>query len=182
MRARLYLDVDGVVNATNARLIWGDEESASVTLHSVVGPDKVFTVVWAPALIAALDDLRADFDLDLVWLSTWNEGHSVLTGLVPAFGGLERGRILPYHPEEKVHGEASGWWKARSILDDQAAAPAPFIWIDDVEIELHGYRMLNAPTGMSVLMIPTNTMAGLTPDDVTKMRSWLEQLSGKADR
>ena len=98
MRARLYLDVDGVINAPNARLVWGAETSASVELHRTASPDREFTVVWAPALIAALDALRADFDLDLVWLSTWNEGHSVLTSLVPAFGGhVPPGGVIHRH-------------------------------------------------------------------------------------
>ena len=180
MRARLYLDVDGVLNARNAKFIWGEATSTSMTIHHPGGYTDDFTIHWAPDLILALEVLRTKFDVELVWLTTWNENNFVLTHLVPTIQGLAGGRVLPYDPPFNPVIEASGWWKGRGLIKDQAASPTPFIWIDDQEVSLHGQKVLTKTTGTPSLLIPTSPIAGLTPEHLEQMSEWLKGLPDDA--
>ena len=170
---RLYLDVDGCICPFGRPdAAWGAAASASVFVEY---GDRAATydVVWAPALIGALDGLRAEFALELVWLTTWVEVDAVRRLLVPKLGGLANGRILPLTPGPRSSGETRGWWKAQRLLEDQAAKAGPFIWTDDSEVELHGWKVLGATAGTPSLMIPPHPMVGLRPDDIHAMRAWL---------
>lgn len=174
---RLYLDVDGCVCPFGRPdAAWGAAASASVFVDY---GDRAATydVHWAPALIDALDGLRAEFALELIWLTTWMEVDAVRRLLVPELNGLGGGRILPSTPGPRSSGEARGWWKAQRILDDQDATAGPFIWVDDSEVELHGWKVLGATAGTPSLMIPPHPMVGLRPDDIHSMRVWLETLN-----
>ncbi|MDY7528122.1 MULTISPECIES: HAD domain-containing protein [unclassified Cryobacterium] len=175
--ARLYLDIDGCVCPFGRPDSgWGPATSASVFVD--YGEDRTITydVVWAPALIDSLERLRAEFSIDLVWVTTWVEADAVRRFLVPHLGGLADARILRLPPGPRRPGETRGWWKAQRILEDQASNASPFIWVDDSEVELHGWKVLGATIGIPSLMIPPHPMVGLRPDDIRAMRSWLEAL------
>jgi hypothetical protein len=174
---RLYLDVDGVINASRPDPAWRKTATASVPFErdSPQNP-TTFEITWAPALVTALNGLRDEFDVELVWLSTWNERANVTANLVPVPGGLRDGRMIPYSPQSRPAMEANGWWKARAIIADQIRSPTPFIWMDDVEVELHGWKILSATRGTSSLMIPTNVMTGLRRDEIERARDWLSGL------
>ncbi|QYF74758.1 hypothetical protein KY500_06230 [Cryobacterium sp. PAMC25264] len=141
------------------------------------GRTATYEVRWAPALIVAIDELRERFNLELVWLSTWNEADAVRRFLVPELRGFTDGRLLQFDPESVAPNVPSGWWKARHIIEEQSTDPLPFIWADDAEVELHGWRVLNATLPTKSLMVPPHPMVGLRMADVQAMTVWLEALA-----
>lgn len=180
VRARLYLDVDGVVCPTWPSNAWGETRNVPVADNKPNGPPTYFDMKWAPALIVALDTLRDEHDLELVWLSTWNEGDAVRQNLVPELGGLIGGRLLEYTANTSNmsnRGYMSGWWKAEQLLEDQRVNPGPFIWIDDSEVELHGWKVLAATKGTPSLMIRPHPMPGLLKEDIESIDRWLRTLA-----
>ena len=66
---RLYLDIDGVINADAP--MWGDTVVVQVTENYGAGYKVRHKVTYSPGLIAAIDSLRVEFDVELVILSTW---------------------------------------------------------------------------------------------------------------
>lgn len=176
--ARLYLDIDGCVCPFGRPdPAWGETARAAVPVAYDDGRTATYEVRWAPRLIIAIDELRERFELELVWLSTWNEADAVRRFLVPELHGVTEGRLLQFDPESVAPNVPSGWWKARRIIDEQSTDPSPFIWADDSEVELHGWRVLNATLQTKSLMIPPHPMVGLRLADVQAMTVWLEALS-----
>lgn len=175
--ARLYLDIDGCVCPFGRPdPAWGAAAHAAVSVDYDDGRTATYEVRWAPTLISAIDDLRERFNLELIWLSTWNESDVVRRFLVPELHGLTEGRLLQFDPESLAPNVPSGWWKARRIIEDQSTDPSPFIWADDSEVELHGWRLLDATRPTKSLMIPPHPMVGLRLEDVQAMTLWLESL------
>ncbi|WP_158253365.1 HAD domain-containing protein [Cryobacterium sp. N19] len=175
IRPRLYLDVDGCLCPfRNPDPAWGAVKRTEVTLNYGGGMAAKYKLIWAPPLIVALEALREEFGLELVWLTTWNELDAARDKLVPRFQGLAGGRVLEFTPGPLKPGEARGYWKAQRLLEDQASDPGPFIWIDDAEVELHGWKVLAATVGTPSLLIPPNSMVGLRVDEVERMRVWLQ--------
>ena len=173
---RLYLDVDGCIFPFSAPdPSWGPSESASIEVSYGAGHLVTYDVIWAPALINALDQLRAEFDLELVWVTTWNDADAARTLIPSRLNGLFEGRALFRDVPRRIFSHADGNWKALQILEDQAASPAPFIWVDDAEVELRGWKVLAATRGTASLMIPPHPMVGLRTDDVHAIRKWLQQ-------
>ena len=68
-----------------------------------------------------------------------------------------------------------GWWKAPRLADDQARSAAPFIWIDDTEVEPYRRRIADATAGTDSLFISCHSTVGLCPDHRLGMRNWLTQ-------
>ena len=158
---RLYTDFDGVFGAGYAGLLW----LSSTTGDVIDAHGNRTQITWAPDLVTAIDELRAEYGVELVWVTSWCEDDDIGLRVVPVLHGIRGGRTLPHTVED-----GSGEWKLRAILADQAASPAPFIWADDVEVEAHGKGLLG--TGSHLLLSP-NTSMGLGPWHVARMREWL---------
>lgn len=175
---RLYLDVDGCVSALDTPdPAWGPFERATVRLNYGDGMIGDYAVAWAPALVLALDRLRADHALDLVFVTTWNDVDGAREELVPVLHGLGGARILPPTPGPRKPGETKGWWKAERILQDQTASPSPFIWVDDKEVPLHGDTVQSETAGTTSLAIAPDGLIGLTVDHLATMTAWLKALA-----
>lgn len=158
---RFYTDFDGVFGAGYASLLW----PSSTTDDVVDAQGNRTQITWAPDLVTVIDQLRAEYGVELVWLTSWCEDDDIGLRVVPVLRGLRGGRTLPHTVED-----GSGEWKLRAILADQAASPSPFIWADDVEVAAHGKELLGA--GPHLLVAP-NTSMGLGPRHVARMREWL---------
>ena len=176
---RLYLSVNGCLcPSSEPDPAWGDVAKASISIDHGDGQASTHDLRWAPRLITALDSLLMQYGVELVWLTSWNELDATRQLLVPALHGLAGGRMLdvttpPISPG-KTEGE-TGLWKLQRIEEDQNV-PAPFIWIDDADVRIHGDKVLNATQETPSLLIPPHSGVGITVDDIALMRSWLEQL------
>jgi len=124
----LYLDVDGVLLAGEpARL----HRPARATLH-VDG--HAVGVLWDRRVVGQLDHVLARTGTRVVWLTGWQEHAAAV--LAPAIG-LLAGERAAYVDQERfaVRGDYSGTeWKRSGLAADQARAPSPFVWVDDVAL------------------------------------------------
>jgi hypothetical protein len=177
---RLYLSVSGCLcPRSEPDPAWGDVAKASISIDHANGEVSTYDVHWAPRLITALDSLLMQYGVELVWLTSWNELDATRQLLVPQLHGLVGGRMLevttpPPGPDEAE--DSAGIWKTQRIEEDQSV-PAPFIWIDDADVQLHGDRVLTATQETPSLLIPPHSEVGITVDDIARMRTWLEQLA-----
>lgn len=167
---RFYTDFDGVFGAGYASLLWLSAASGDV----IDAHGNRTQITWAPDLVTAIDQLRAEYGVELVWLTSWCEDDDIGLRVVPVLHGLRDGRTLRHTVDD-----GSGEWKLRAILADQAASPSPFIWADDVEARAHGEELLDA--GSHLLLAPDTSM-GLGPRHLTRMREWLAVNAAGAGR
>ncbi|TFD08735.1 hypothetical protein E3T35_15075 [Cryobacterium sp. TMT1-2-2] len=176
---RLYLSVNGCLcPRLDPDPAWGDVAKASISVEHGDGHASTRNVHWAPRLITALDSLLMQYGVELVWLTSWNELDATRQLLVPKLHGLSGGRMLDVTTPPKNPGQTdgeTGLWKSQRIEEDQSV-PAPFIWIDDADVQLHGDKVLSATHETPSLLIPPRSEVGLTVDDIARMRTWLEQL------
>lgn len=169
-KTRLYLDVDGAINADEPP--FPEVKSTRVQIDYGGGMMSRMPLTWAPEVVAELDALRDEFDVELVWLSTWNEMHASMTSLAPALGGLYGGRaIMDIDAVSSDIGR--GWWKAQSIIADQENSPAPFVWVDDEAVMAHGEKVTEATAGTPSLTLTTVYEHGIERLHLAQMRSFL---------
>lgn len=154
-RTRLYLDVDGVINAPLIAATWASSRRRSTMVNLGGGLMATCRLDLAPAQIRALDALIAAHDLELVWLTTWNEGDGIRK-LERKLEGLAGGRRLGVPREE-----TRGTWKKDALIADQERAPSPYIWIDDIEVGAWGAEV-DAAVSAPHLHIATDPDRGLT--------------------
>lgn len=185
---RLYLAVDGCVCPLSAPdPAWGEVARASISIDHGHGDISTHHVRWAPRLIKTLDDLLMQYGVELVWLTSWNERDATRRLLVPALHGLSDGRMLDAiiepldvrtahrDPAGTLLDDESGLWKTQRIEEDQNV-PAPFIWIDNQEVERHGEEIREATPHTESLLISSRSEVGITVAEIELMRTWLEQL------
>src|SRR5947209_1391801 len=115
MSARVFLDVDGVLNpeAPNPPGLLVDWATSNV--------DGV-KIRWSPTVARFIGQLASR--ADVMWLTTWQEGALVhLESLM----GLPRFELAGRHTLEVP----SRWWKHEVVAALWQAEPLPFVWIDD---------------------------------------------------
>lgn len=204
--ATLYLDIDGVLSPLPDHKItgrsqfrpspWPDRRGLNFGLQPTEYEPEI-AVPWSPSLIAALDQLRAEFNLRLVWNTSWLsqfpfDGIRVLTeemdglrgGIEPEWHRYEDANEVDLGVLEGAGTPSHNHPKLRLVRADQEAVGGmPFIWIDD-----DGRRDYTddgtAPGGIfaqikqvtsgtpSLLVVP-NPYRGIAPGHVTRMRKWL---------
>jgi len=130
------------------------------------------TITYSPLVVRTLDRFIEQYDVELVWSTTWNFQESVLL-LPSAIGGLDGGRILPVKLNELAV-DRKEWtqWKADAIIADQASNPRPFVWVDD---NAHSYWDSHVKENITVpsLFITTQSETGLTIDELVEIESFL---------
>lgn len=140
MTTRIYVDVDGVLNAlhpyghTPAQIAEasGWEEWRS---ERIMG----YIITWSVELIKELNNLAAREDIEFVWLTTWRgEACSKLSPILELDG--QQWRFLTDGGEAtgRLWGVPGGaWWKLAEIRKDVRHDPVDhIIWIDD-DLPLH---------------------------------------------
>jgi hypothetical protein len=173
-KPRLYLDLDGVVNAPHPP--WPETTTFTVSDHR--GGDYVttYSITVAPEMVAAIDELRADHDTELVILSTWLENPAMIGQLSTSLDALHHPRLLTI-PKRKFGGYRSSLWKREALVGDlENDPPSAFVWIDDDETPVHGDFVRQA-YDLPALMIGPDPEHGITPDDLVSMRRFLEGLA-----
>ena len=167
-RARLYLDIDGCVNAD--ALTWGDREAATIRVRYGGGFGMLEQITYSRAQLAAIETLRGEFDVEVIILSTWLEdGH--IHQLQKKLGALHGARWLPIPPREGPTQELPDGWKLAALLADHAEHPGPFIWVDDDEVPVHGGAVA-AAVSEPVLLLAPNSSLGLTPAHLEQARAF----------
>lgn len=172
-RPRLFLDIDGVINAPHPP--WPSTTTFTVSDHRGAGYVVNYAITAATAMVAEIDQLRADHDVELVILSTWLENPAMVIQLAAALNALHGPRLLAI-PPRKLGGYRSSLWKRTALLEDLSQnLPSAFVWIDDDETPLHGDFVRQA-YDLPALMIGPDPEHGVTPGDLVSMRRFLEGL------
>jgi hypothetical protein len=171
-RHRLYLDFDGVLNADDPQ--HSEVRKFTMLTEGSINFQAESPIVFSPNVVEYLDKLRDQYDMELVWLTTWNENNLVL-GFAEHLKGLDHGRVIPANLHTAQVGKRE-WtqWKAEAILADQAADPTPFVWVDDNAHE-HWGDEVNAGTTVPSLHITPNSTWGLTRENLEEMEAFLSQ-------
>lgn len=156
MTLHLYLDIDGVLNAYERHVVPGlDLRWPEYVAH---GREYV-----APAMIHALNDLIADFDVKVFWLTTWERSAG-------AFGkkiGLKGSEHWPWLTATSYG--PRGWEKFDSIKRHVAAtSPDVAYWIDDDLLHEPDARVWAQQSG--VQWIAPHGLHGITPENIASMR------------
>lgn len=119
---RIYLDVDGVLNAVNNRPPswgWGAERRVEV---------NGWPITYSPELIDALNKVTARPGVEVYWLTTWC--HDAPTKLAPAIGlhGADWPVVGYDHWRSNDH---KAWWKLRAIQEHLDGFEGGVLWVDD---------------------------------------------------
>jgi hypothetical protein len=181
-KARLYLDVDGVLNAEYPEFKFEDPEHPDTSREFMIRVKALnrqvntYRMVFSPVVIRRLDELRERYNLELVWNSTWNENLEVLR-LSKYFKGLDDGRVLHGVIDYKAQDEGA-WskWKADVILKDQRNDNLPFIWVDDVAVDYHGPTVDKAFPDVPKLLLNPYPVRGITAEHLDRMEEFLATL------
>lgn len=121
--ARLYLDVDGVLNAVTRRVPdWGWERQQTEEVNG-------YPINWSPDLIDVLNRVSKTPGLGVYWLTTWCDDAPTMLAPVLGLDGAE----WPVVGYEHWRDSRSGlpWWKHLAIVEHLAGFDGGVLWIDD---------------------------------------------------
>lgn len=156
---KLYLDVDGVINAQMPP--W-----STVETERVIG----YRIRWAPVMLTRLDKLG----LDLVWLTTWGSHAPYDLAPVIQFGeGAPAPVAVP---------QSWGWttleWKLPGL---QALEPEDhFVWIDDhlVDDQYGDFATQARAAFPNALIIAPKAHLGITQKHLDSIVEYMEAHNG----
>lgn len=150
--ARLFLDVDGVINASMPQG-WGKTQ---------VGMARGFRIHWAPAMIKALFDAK----MSLTWATTWREYAPA--EIAPLIGRGRNAEWLNPSDETRMM-DWSIYWKFDAMQAEEISEP--FVWIDDEITEVH----VNSARDNGGFAFAPNPRTGISPMDIIKINAYLEE-------
>lgn len=166
-KVRLYIDVDGVINASQGDFVWQHTNSEGECDPN--GDGFRYLITWVPAMIYALKTL----DVEVVWLTTWCMAAPREIGGLTGFGQEAR-VLLPLHGREVTFPSIN--WKRASLVADQKADPSLFIWVDD-ELGLSEEGLKLALPDTPRLLLQPDAKTGITPNDVERMKEFIKSNS-----
>lgn len=174
-KVRMYFDFDGVFNAPEPP--YADVEKFSVEVNGSAHLAPVNNITYSPSVVNRIERLRANFNVELVWLSSWNDENHILA-VAPFMAGLHEGRVIDAalnHAADNSHDWT--FWKAEAILADQLADPCPFVWVDDNAPRYHGLRITSDLENISKKIIVPDSKTGLTISDLDEIESFIKLVS-----
>lgn len=173
--ARLYLDFDGVLNAKKPQ--FDDVESFTLNTTSLrTKQAKKTTITFSPTVVKTLESFRDTYNVELVWLSTWNENLDVLR-LPKPLRGLAGGRVLPSLLDLYADTNRQ-WtkWKANALLADQKGDELPFAWVDDEAIKYHRSTVEDSTKGTYNIMVEPREYWGLHRAQLNSLNEFFSSL------
>jgi len=173
--ARLYLDFDGVLNADHPQ--FDDCETFLVKSTDLrTWQSKQKQITFSPTVVNTLERFREDYNVELVWHSTWNENLDVLN-LPKPLRGLAGGRVSPSLLDLNADtNRAWTQWKANALLADQKDDELPFVWVDDEAIKYHGKHVSEVTAGTKSLFVEPREYWGLTKTNLATMETFFASL------
>lgn len=155
-RPMLILDFDGVISP------YGSEAIDGMAVARVRG----YLLLYRPDVIAGLNALNNEGDVELRWLTSW--GSDVRTHVAPALGLDD----FPMLAEVESNATDRTWWKLRTVLLHLPGGTR-FAWIDDdLEPTRRARVRRTHGTGQCLLLRPDSRL-GLTATELDQVRTFL---------
>jgi HAD domain in Swiss Army Knife RNA repair proteins len=172
--SRLFLDVDGVLNAFDfdARLAtFSDFEIHEVTVDQGSG----FRLTLDLRLSRSMGQRVGAMSAEIVWATTWEH---LADEVVAPLCGMRRGLDFLERPLNTIHKD--GTWKFDVVRRSVAEGMRPFIWIDDDIDSFHNgaepARKWADRLPIPSLLIAPDPKTGLTHGDLEAVEEFLSQL------
>lgn len=165
MTTRIYLDIDGVINAPYARKVWPEDR---IRKGSALGEGHAYKIVWSPAMVKELNET----DTEIVIASTWRE--DAILSIMPLVGLRRPVRVL--HPNGDRLAETTYptmEWKIPAVRQDIIDNPPldGFIHIDD-ELDNHPTWMEEIRKIGGLVIAPAHS-TGITSRLLDIMREYI---------
>jgi hypothetical protein len=172
-KARIYLDFDGVINADKPR--FDDVVTFAFTVKER-GLLKRYTINYSPTMLNLLSALLTKHDVEVVWLSTWNENLEILK-VMRKIGMLPGGRVINIVMNSDWDTNRA-WtkWKADKLVADLKGDDMPFIWVDDEAHKYHKADVVAAVGHNRHMLVSPRSYWGLTPGHLAGMDAFLSSL------
>ena len=155
-RPMLILDLDGVISP------YGSEAKGGMAVARVGG----YLLLYRPGVIAGLNALNNEGDVQLRWLTSW--GSHVRTHVAPALGLDD----FPLLAEVENNAMDRTWWKLRTVLLNLPLGTR-FAWIDDDLKPTWRARLRRTyGTGQCLLLRPDSRL-GLPTTELDHVRTFL---------
>lgn len=122
----VYIDVDGVINSFR-KAFQGTGWTGQWKLETING----YKIHWYTELVDALNELASREDVEVKWLTTWQD--KAASDLAPVLG-IEGQYWDVLYPEDQddLFDLTNGWWKLHAIIKDYVYhKPDKVVWIDD---------------------------------------------------
>jgi len=166
----IYSDFDGVYNISQS----DDTVTATIQTENSEFLARKSKITWNPEIVELLKDLLKTDIYDFVWHTTWNHAGNIRTAAnIMGLEGVETYSPISLNGGAKSRKEWTSW-KAKSIVEDQAANPRPFIWIDDSAPIYWGDHVQGHSKAPSLVLIP-NSKKGLCKEEILKIVDWTEE-------
>lgn len=154
MTTRIYLDVDGVINAVS----YAPPTEATGLGDWKTGKALGYTIQWSQEVIDFLNDLATREDVEIVWLTTWMD-HAA-TDLVELTG--INGADWYVLKTDDMHHSFGNWWKYDIIVPHLDENPVDkVIWIDD-DLDYMHRLVEDFVMSRGIHTLSPHTSAGLT--------------------
>lgn len=165
---RIYIDVDGVLNAVSLSApAWGWGAHSDVRVEGM-------PIRWSPELVAALNEVTASNAVETFWLTTWE--HDAPKHLAPAIG--LKGEHWPVVGTEQHYSKelAGGWWKLAALRDHIADFGGPVLWIDDdIRFDPPAREWLG--DNLHVVAMSPRTELGITRHQMEIVRRFVDEIA-----
>lgn len=168
---RVFLDVDGVLNAVPGGHEWWDDwRTGRARPHGGMG----YKITWSPRVasyIAGLDDRS-----EVMWLTTWeDQANSWISPML----GLPEWPVAGYNTDIWT----PGWWKLDVVRKWWENDGRPFVWLDDdIDSDYAAREWLAGLPEGSCLYISPLSEAGLLPADLELIEAFVGEMTTRRHR
>lgn len=155
MKNYLFLDIDGVLNATGA-LLDNNESRRPWQDFELVNGEKWGETV-SPTMISHLNALIAKYKIQVIWLTSWET-------TAPAFGhkiGLDGSLDWPWLSTEDARGQWGKHVSIESYLFTKSGVSKNVAWIDDDLADEHDAAAWAVHKG--IMALAPKPQHGITP-------------------
>jgi len=153
---RIYLEVDGVINALQAPNLWGQKTFDSITFDG-------FVFVWSTEAVQKILEVCDRLDAELVWVTGWSENIPELARLL-GFGHVgAEARVL-----EDVGIGSTPFEKADALLRDLEENPvgvnSGWVWLDSASDDvMQSNEYVQRMMVENGYVPPVSEIVGITP-------------------
>lgn len=175
MRTILYLDFDGVINRLSSPA-WYDALKSEDSLDELYGNYVQETLTnesvrssvnYSHKLVQDLKDIKADFDVEIVWLNSLEQNSNLINHVI----GIQGDRHLSWGADKHYSSHYLQDQAKYEALKREHTSGAPLIWVDASAVQYFREQDFSVRKSFTIMPEPK---IGLTPLGVRRMRDFLD--------